>query len=60
MLNDKLFNKLKGGLIVSCQAERNSPFNSPKGLTMFAKAAKIGGAVGIRSEGIEKTKMIIE
>lgn len=59
MLNE-IFEKLKGQLIVSCQAEGDSPFNSPEGITMFAKAAIMGGAAAIRSEGIEKTKMIIE
>lgn len=54
-----IFNSLKHGLIVSCQAEEDSPFNSPEAVTMFAKAAVQGGAVGIRSEGIEKTKMIL-
>ena len=53
---DKIHNKL----IVSCQAEGDSPFNSPEGVTMFAIAAIQGGAEGIRSEGIEKTKSIIE
>lgn len=60
MFDDELLKKIKGGLIVSCQAEGDSPFNSPEGVTMFAKAAKMGGAVAIRSEGVEKTKMIIE
>ncbi len=55
-----IFDELKSGLIVSCQAEGNDPFNSPEGVTLFAKAAEMGGAKGIRSEGIEKTKMIIE
>lgn len=59
MLND-IIKRLKGNLIVSCQAEGNSPFNSPEGVTMFAKAAIMGGATAIRSEGIAKTKMIIE
>lgn len=54
-----ILNSLKYGLIVSCQAEDDSPFNSPEGVAMFAKAAVQGGAVGIRSEGIEKTKMIL-
>lgn len=57
---DEIFQKLKGGLIVSCQAQGESPFNSPEGVTMFAKAAQASGAAGIRSEGIEKTKSIIE
>lgn len=59
-MNNEIISKLKHGLIVSCQAEGDSPFNSPEGVTMFAKAAIAGGAVGIRSEGIAKTKMILE
>ena len=58
-MNNDIISKLKHGLIVSCQAEGDSPFNSPEGVTMFAKSAIAGGAVGIRSEGIEKTKMIL-
>jgi N-acylglucosamine-6-phosphate 2-epimerase len=59
-MNYDIISKLKHGLIVSCQAEGDSPFNSPEGVTMFAKSAISGGADGIRSEGIEKTKMILE
>lgn len=59
-MDNEIISKLKHGLIVSCQAEVHSPFNSPEGVTMFAKSAVAGGAVGIRSEGIEKTKMILE
>lgn len=55
-----IFNDLKNKLIVSCQAEGESPFNSPEGVMMFAKAAVSGGAAAIRSEGIHKTKKIIE
>lgn len=55
-----IFEKLKHRLVVSCQAETNSPFNSPDGVLMFAKAAIDGGAAGIRSEGFEKTKFIVE
>ncbi|NUN69962.1 MAG: N-acetylmannosamine-6-phosphate 2-epimerase [Bacteroidetes bacterium] len=57
---DPVFSKIKHGLIVSCQAEGESPFNSPEGVVMFAQTAKNGGAVAIRSEGIAKTKRIIE
>lgn len=56
---NKIFSSLKNGLIVSCQAEDDSPFNSPEAVTMFAKSAVQGGAVGIRSEGVEKTKKIL-
>lgn len=57
--NQNIFEKLRYGLVVSCQAEGNSPFNSPEGVTLFARAALQGGANGIRSEGVEKTKRIL-
>lgn len=40
--------KIKGGLVVSCQAEQGSPFFQPESMARFAKAAEIGGAVSIR------------
>ena len=55
---NNLFIKIKNGLIVSCQSEGDDPFNSPEGVTLFAKAAFMGGAVAIRSEGIEKIRSI--
>src|SRR5690554_5190988 len=54
------FKQLHKKLIVSCQAEGESPFNSPKGVTDFAIAALMGGAAGIRTCGVEKTKSIVE
>lgn len=59
-MKNEIISRLKNGLIVSCQAEGDSPFNSPEGVTMFAKAAVEGGAVGIRSEGIENIKVILK
>ena len=52
--------KLKHGLIVSCQAEGDDPFNHPELLAKFAEAAQQGGAVGIRAQGIENIKAIRE
>lgn len=60
MDKENILSKLKNGLIVSCQAENDSPFNSPEDVAKFAIAAIQGGAVGIRSAGIEKTKKILE
>lgn len=57
--SQNILEKLKFGLVVSCQAEGESPFNSPEGVALFAKAALQGGAKGIRSEGVEKTKRIL-
>ncbi len=51
--------KLKGGMIVSCQSEGDDPFNSdPEYMALFARAAEMGGAIGIRTQGIEKLKAI--
>jgi N-acylglucosamine-6-phosphate 2-epimerase len=50
----------QNSLIVSCQAEGNDPFNSPYGVSLFARAAEMGGAGAIRSEGIAKTGMILK
>ena len=41
-------NRIKRGLIVSCQAEEGSPFNAPEFIAAFAKAAELGGAVAVR------------
>jgi N-acylglucosamine-6-phosphate 2-epimerase len=42
--------QIKGGLIVSCQAEEGSPFFKPEYMAAFARAAELGGAVGIRAK----------
>lgn len=56
---NSIFEKLRGGMIVSCQSEGNDPFNAnPEYMGLFAKAAEMGGAVGIRTQGIEKLKAI--
>ncbi|MEI7527594.1 MAG: putative N-acetylmannosamine-6-phosphate 2-epimerase [Elusimicrobiota bacterium] len=43
---------LKPGLIVSCQAEEGSPFNSEAFIAAFAKAAELGGAAAVRLCGL--------
>ena len=46
-------------MIVSCQSEGNDPFNAdPNYMGLFAKAAEMGGAIGIRTQGIEKLQSI--
>lgn len=57
-MNNKIIESLKKGIIVSCQSEGEDPFNKPEYVALFAKAAEMGGAVGIRTEGIEKLKAI--
>ena len=56
---NKLLEQLKEGMIVSCQAEGDDPFNeNPEYMALFARAAEMGGAIGIRTQGIEKLKAI--
>ena len=55
----KLIEQLKGGMIVSCQAEGEDPFNAdPEYMALFARAAEMGGAIGIRTQGIAKLEAI--
>jgi N-acylglucosamine-6-phosphate 2-epimerase len=54
-----LIDSLKHAMIVSCQSEGDDPFNAkPEYMALFAKAAEMGGAKGIRTQGIEKLKAI--
>jgi len=47
---DDVLRSIQGGLLVSCQAEEGSPFFQPESMARFAKAAELGGAVGIRAK----------
>ena len=46
-----LLDRLRGGLIVSCQAPSGSPVQGPRFMAAFAQAAEMGGAVGVRVNG---------
>ncbi len=54
----ELFERFRGGIVVSCQAEGDDPFNTPVNVALFAEAARMGGACGIRSEGLAKIAAI--
>jgi N-acylglucosamine-6-phosphate 2-epimerase len=42
---------LRGGLIVSVQAEADSPLNTPETIALLARVAVANGAAGVRVEG---------
>ncbi|MPQ42669.1 N-acetylmannosamine-6-phosphate 2-epimerase [Clostridium tarantellae] len=48
-----MLNKIKGKLIVSCQALEDEPLHSSFVMGKMAQAAKEGGAVAIRAQGVE-------
>jgi N-acylglucosamine-6-phosphate 2-epimerase len=48
---DAVLRRLRGGLVVSCQAPPGDPLHGPTFMAAMARAAVAGGAVGIRAEG---------
>ena len=48
---ERLFESLRGGLIVSCQAPTDSPLNDPHVIRAMALTAEQQGAVGVRLNG---------
>jgi N-acetylmannosamine-6-phosphate 2-epimerase/N-acetylmannosamine kinase len=48
-----LLERLRGGLIVSCQAPEGDAFRDADSMARFARAAIAGGAAGIRANGAE-------
>lgn len=53
-----ILESFKNGLIVSCQVQHDDPINSKDMHVLMAKAAKWGGAVGIRANSPEQIKDI--
>ncbi|MCL6443190.1 MAG: N-acetylmannosamine-6-phosphate 2-epimerase [Alicyclobacillus sp.] len=52
------FERLRRGLIVSCQAMENEPFHGPELMARMALAAKMAGAHGIRANGSRDIRAI--
>jgi N-acylglucosamine-6-phosphate 2-epimerase len=49
---------LRGGLVVSCQAPVGSPLAATEQIVALARAAELGGARGIRAEGVDDVSAI--
>lgn len=58
--NKEILEKIKGGLIVSCQALSHEPLYDSYIMSKMAYAAMLGGAVGIRANTIVDIKAIKE
>lgn len=60
MTNNEILEKIKGGLIVSCQALETEPLYDSYIMSKMAWAAYLGGAVGIRANTVVDIKAIKE
>ena len=60
MTNEEILTKIKGGLIVSCQALETEPLYDSYIMSKMAYAAMLGGAVGIRANTVVDIKAIRE
>jgi N-acylglucosamine-6-phosphate 2-epimerase len=59
-IKDDIINKLKGGLVVSCQALEDEPLHSSYIMSRMAFAAELGGACGVRANSVEDITAIKE
>lgn len=60
MTNEEILKKIKGGLVVSCQALESEPLYDSYIMAKMAWAAYLGGAVGIRCNTVVDIKAIKE
>ncbi|MCL6625111.1 N-acetylmannosamine-6-phosphate 2-epimerase [Alicyclobacillus shizuokensis] len=58
MTEESILQKIRGGLIVSCQALENEPLYGADIMARMAIAAESGGAVGIRANGANDIRQI--
>ena len=57
---DAILRRLRGGLVVSCQAPAGDPLHGPAFMAAMARAAVLGGAVGIRADGPDDVRAVSE
>ncbi|ACQ78700.1 N-acylglucosamine-6-phosphate 2-epimerase [Beutenbergia cavernae DSM 12333] len=50
--------RLRGGLVVSCQARQGEPLDAPDHIVALARSAVLGGAVGVRIDGSENISAV--
>src|SRR5699024_9517179 len=55
-----LIAQMRGGLIVSCQAYPGEPLRDARAMALIAQSAVIGGAAGIRAQGLDDIRLIHE
>lgn len=58
MMNERLSDQLRHGLIVSCQAAAGSPLHGAQLMARMAQAAVAGGAVSVRVRGVADVEAV--
>ncbi|MFC4425047.1 N-acetylmannosamine-6-phosphate 2-epimerase [Deinococcus navajonensis] len=58
MPDQEVLEQLRGGLVVSCQADLGSPLRDPLVISRLALAAERGGAVGLRIQGFDDLRAV--
>lgn len=58
MITTDPLQRIRGGLVVSCQAYPGEPMRHPMIMAAVAEAALAGGAVGIRAQGLDDIALI--
>ena len=53
-----ILQRVKHGLIVSCQALDNEPLHGPMLMAAMARAVAMGGAIAIRTNGVQEVEVI--
>ncbi|OOF36964.1 N-acetylmannosamine-6-phosphate 2-epimerase [Rodentibacter heidelbergensis] len=56
LTQEQIFQQIQKGLIASCQPVDDGPMDKPEIVAAMAQAAVIGGAAGLRIEGVENLK----
>lgn len=56
----EIIDRLRGGLIVSCQAYPGEAMRDPNTMAQVAQAALVGGAAGIRVQGISDIRAVAD
>ncbi|MFS0853537.1 N-acetylmannosamine-6-phosphate 2-epimerase [Microbacterium sp. 179-I 3D4 NHS] len=60
MRPDDVIDRLRGGLVVSCQAYPGEPMRDPRTMAQVAASALRGGAAGIRVQGIADIRAVAD
>lgn len=58
MTSIDILDELRGGLVVSCQAYPGEAMRDPRTMAQVAQAAVVGGAAGIRVQGLDDIRAV--